>query len=157
MQDALGRRVLIENPSRYLDYVEADMPEPEFLNALARRSGCGILLDINNAYVSAKNLEFDAGRYIDAIDPAHVEEIHLAGHAVDRLDSIEIRVDNHGGRVCDDVLALHARFVERAGPRPTLIEWDTDVPDFESLVEEARRVAHAHTGNAAGGRLHDAA
>lgn len=157
MQDALGRRVLIENPSRYLDCAEADMPEPEFLNELARRSGCGILLDINNAYVSAKNLDFDAGRYIDAVDPAHVEEIHLAGHAIDRFQSIDIRVDNHGSRVCCDVLALYARFVEREGPRATLIEWDTDLPDFETLVEEARRAAHARTDDAAGGRFHDAA
>lgn len=93
------------------------MSEAEFLNELARRSGCGILLDINNAYVSAKNLEFDAGRYIAGIDPTHVEEIHLAGHSIDRFESIEIRIDNHGSRICDAVRALYARFVERAGPR----------------------------------------
>ncbi|HXI85968.1 MAG TPA: DUF692 domain-containing protein, partial [Parvularculaceae bacterium] len=98
-QEALGRRILIENPSSYLAVGREDLGEPQFLNELARRTGCGVLFDINNVYVSAFNLGFDAARYIDEIDPAHVGEIHLAGHAVDHFEGVEIRVDNHGSPV----------------------------------------------------------
>ncbi len=142
-QDALGRRILIENPSAYLALNGNDIPEPEFLNELARRAGCGILLDINNVYVSAMNLGFDASRYIGAIDPAHVGEIHLAGHALDSLDGVEIRVDDHGSRVRDEVLAIYEAFIAAAGPRPTLVEWDTNIPSFEMLAGESRRVTAA--------------
>lgn len=138
VQDVLGRRILIENPSQYLD-VEAEIPLPDALNELARDADCGLLLDINNAYVSACNLGFDASHFLDAIDPAFVGEIHLAGHAVDRFDGFEIRVDDHGSRVCEAVGELYSRFVERAGPRPTLVEWDTDVPAFDILLDEAAR------------------
>lgn len=137
-QDVLGRRILIENPSQYLD-VAAEIPLPEALNDLARRTGCGILFDINNVYVSACNLGFDAEAFIDAIDPAYVGEIHLAGHAVDHLDGYEIRIDDHGSRMCAEVGALYARFIKRAGPRPTLVEWDTDVPALDVLLDEAAR------------------
>lgn len=137
IQSHLRRSILIENPSSYLEWLRNDIAEPEFLNELAKRTGCGLLLDINNVYVSAKNCGFDAGEYVDAIDAGAVREIHLAGHAIDTNDNITLRVDNHGSRVCDEVFELYERFLTRAGPRPTLIEWDTDIPSFETLVAEA--------------------
>jgi uncharacterized protein len=139
-QEALARRILIENPSQYLT-MPGDMSEPDFLNALARQTGCGLLLDINNVYVSACNLGFDAETYLDAIDASQVEEIHLAGHAIDRARGVEIRVDDHGSPVCDDVGALYRRFVAQAGPRPTLVEWDTDTPPLDALALEAKKAA----------------
>lgn len=139
-QEALGRRILVENPSQYLA-MPGDMTEPEFLNELARRTGCGLLLDINNVYVSACNLGFDANAYLDAVDAGAVGELHLAGHAVDRGSGVEIRVDDHGSPVCDEVGALYRRFVDEAGPRPTLIEWDTDTPPLAVLAEEAKKAA----------------
>ncbi len=139
-QDALGRRILIENPSQYLT-MPGDIAEPEFLNALARKTGCGLLLDVNNVYVSAANLGFDAWTYIDAIDASAVEEIHLAGHAVDTARGVEIRIDDHGSPVSEDVGALYRRFVAHAGPRPTLIEWDTDTPQLAELAKEAEKAA----------------
>ena len=136
-QDRLGRQILIENPSQYLKVVDDDIPEPEFLNELARRTGCGILLDINNVFVSASNLDFSAEAYLDSIDAGAVREIHLAGHAIDHFEGIAIRVDNHGSHVCEHVMALFERFISKAGPRPTLIEWDTNIPPFETLKAEA--------------------
>lgn len=140
VQDRLGRQILIENPSQYLKPVDEEIPEPQFLNELASRTGCGLLLDINNVYVSACNLGFSAEAYLDAIDPDDVREIHLAGHAIDRFGDIVIRVDNHGAHVCENFMALFERFILKAGPRPTLIEWDTNVPPFETLKAEAAAV-----------------
>lgn len=137
IQTRLGRTILIENPSSYLDWACNDIAEPDFLNELAARTGCGLLLDVNNVFVSASNLGFDAETYVDAIDAGKVGEIHLAGHAVDTLGNVTIRVDNHGGRVCEEVGALFERFLRRAGPRPALVEWDTDIPAFETLAGEA--------------------
>lgn len=139
-QNVLGRRILIENPSQYLNS-GAEIPLPEVLNELVRHTGCGILFDVNNAYVSACNLNFDAEAFVDSIDSEHVGEIHLAGHALDHLDGYDIRVDNHGSPVCNEVSALYKRFIARSGPKPTLIEWDTDVPDFTILLEEAARAS----------------
>ncbi len=139
-QESLARRILIENPSQYLT-MPGDMSEPDFLNALAHRTGCGLLLDINNVYVSACNLGFDAEQYLDAIDADKVEEIHLAGHAVDRARGVEIRVDDHGSPVCDAVGGLYRRFIAQAGPRPTLVEWDTDTPPLAELALEAKKAA----------------
>ena len=156
-QEALGRRILIENPSRYMKLTGNHVPEPEFLNELARRTGCGILLDINNVFVSAANLQFDAERYLKSIDETHVGEIHLAGHARDVFDGVEVRIDNHGSTTCDEVLALYGRFIERAGPRPTLIEWDTNVPEFEVLAAEARRARRVMRQTVRAERIHDAA
>lgn len=140
-QDALGRRILVENPSQYLK-MPGEMSEPEFLNELVQRTGCGLLLDINNVYVSASNLGFDAADYLTAINADTVEEIHLAGHAVDASRGVEIRIDDHGSPVNDDVGALFQRFVARAGPRPTLVEWDTDTPPFAVLAAEAKKTAN---------------
>ncbi len=137
VQSRLGRRILIENPSQYLNFACNDIPEAEFLNEVVRRTGCGLLFDINNVFVSASNIGFEAEAYVDAIDASVVAEIHLAGHAIDHYENIVIRVDNHGDRVCPEVLTLYERFIRRAGPRPTLVEWDTDIPDFGTLIAEA--------------------
>lgn len=156
IQTRLGRRILIENPSQYLDWACSDIPESEFLNALARRTGCGLLFDVNNVFVSASNIGFDAGAYVDAIDAAAVGEIHLAGHAIDHFDNVAIRVDNHGDRMCAEVLALYARFIRRAGARPTLIEWDTNIPSFETLEAEARKAKLVMTAAQPAGGAHAA-
>ena len=139
-QQALGRRILIENPSTYLRFAHQEMTETEFLAELARRSGCGLLLDINNAHVSAVNHGFDAQAYIDAFPAAAVEEIHLAGHAMgDDGEGGRLLIDAHDRPVDKAVLALYRRFLLRAGPRPTLIEWDNDIPAWDILLAEARQ------------------
>lgn len=132
-QDFLGRRILVENVSSYLQYSHSTVDEWDFLAEVAARSGCGILLDINNIYVSACNHEFDARRYLRAIPAQAVAEIHLAGF--DCLD--HLLIDTHGTRVCDDVWALYRETVARLGPVPTLIEWDTDIPALTVLLDEA--------------------
>ncbi len=140
VQDRLGRRILIENPSRYLAYAHDNWDETAFLHELCRRTGCGLLLDVNNVEVSAFNLGFDAETWLDAIDPALVGEIHVAGHAVkDDGDGARIAIDDHGSPVRRSCWALLARFLRRAGPRPVLVEWDSDVPDFAVLMNEAAR------------------
>ncbi len=137
LQCTLGCTVLIENPSTYAAAPDTDIPEPEFLNALARTSGCGLLLDINNVYVSAKNCGFNARDYVDAIEVKYVGEIHMAGHAIDQFEGRELLVDNHGAAPCAEVVELFKSFIGKAGPRPTLLEWDTDTPPFESLAAQA--------------------
>lgn len=143
MQDAVNRRVLIENPSAYMRYEHSTIAETAFLLAVTRRTGCGILLDVNNVYVSAHNLGFDARAYIDAI-PAHlVGEIHLGGHHDARLATDTgheiLKIDDHGSRVRDQVWDLYAHAIARFGPKPTLIEWDSDVPELDVLIGEAQR------------------
>ncbi|MDB5458958.1 MAG: hypothetical protein JWO72_699 [Caulobacteraceae bacterium] len=142
VQEALGRPILIENPSTYLRFAGSRLGEAEFLGALACATGCGVLLDINNIHVSVMNQGGDPGHALDAylrvIPHAAVGEIHLAGHAVRELGGgRRVRIDDHGSRVSAEVWALYARAVRRLGPRPTLIEWDTDIPDFRVLEEEA--------------------
>lgn len=138
-QEYLGRELLIENPSSYLEYRHSDIAEAQFLAELAARSGCGLLLDVNNVYVSAANHDFDARGYLRAIPAARVREIHLAGHTVNRYDDGEILIDTHNARVCDAVWALYREALTRLGPVPTLIEWDTDLPALAVLLDEARR------------------
>ena len=133
MQDVLQRRVLIENISSYVRFAGDDYDEAGFLNALAARSGCGILLDVNNLYVNQCNHGTIAAQQIDAIALGHVAEIHLAGHQVTELAVI----DHHGDRVADAVWSLYAHALQRFGRMPTLIEWDTDVPSLDVLLEEA--------------------
>ncbi len=157
VQERLGRQILIENPSQYLKLTENDIPEPAFLNELASRTGCGLLLDINNVFVSAANLGFSAEDYIDAVNADAVAEIHLAGHAIDHFEGETIRVDNHGTHVCHDVMSLFERFVRIAGPRPTLIEWDTNLPSFETLEAEAAAAKSAMLKACAAGGKYDAA
>jgi uncharacterized protein (UPF0276 family) len=138
-QEAIGRPLLIENVSSYLTFRDSHMTEWDFLAAVARESGCGILLDVNNIYVSARNHGFDALEYLDALPRSSVEEIHLAGHSIRVLEGHELLVDTHNARVCDDVWALYAAAVERFGRVPTLVEWDTDLPAVDVLVAEAHR------------------
>jgi hypothetical protein len=137
-QEFLGRQLLIENVSSYLAFRDADMTEWEFLAALARQSGCSILLDINNIYVSAHNHGFDADLYLAGIPRECVAEMHLAGHSARVLEGREMLVDTHSARVCDGVWQLYARAIRRFGAVPTLIEWDTDLPALDILVSEAR-------------------
>ncbi len=137
IQDRLKRHILIENPSRYLAYQGDEMGEVEFIERLLTKSGCGLLFDINNVEVSAANLGFSAEAYVDAIDGDWVGEIHLAGHAVEQHDSGLLLIDDHGSRVTAMTWQLYRRFIERAGPKPTLLEWDTDVPEFGDLMAEA--------------------
>jgi uncharacterized protein (UPF0276 family) len=138
VQTSLKRRMLIENPSRYLAYQDDEMDEVEFIERLIAKTGCGLLFDINNVEVSATNLGFSATAYVDAIDPDWVGEIHLAGHAVEQHDSGPLLIDDHGSAVTDATWRLFHRFIERAGAKPILIEWDTDVPDFAILMAEVR-------------------
>lgn len=140
VQDRLGRAILIENPSRYLAYAASDWDEVDFLHELCRRSGCGLLLDINNVEVSAFNLGLDPAPWLDAFDPALVGEIHVAGHARkdDGVGGL-IAIDDHGSAVRDSCWHLLARFLRRAGPRPVLVEWDTDTPDLATLLAEAAK------------------
>jgi uncharacterized protein (UPF0276 family) len=135
-QDALQRRIAIENPSHYLRFDGHEFSEIEFLTELARRTGCGLLLDVNNVYVSARNLGCDALDYLDAFPAAHVEEIHLAGHSVDPELGAGLLIDSHDAPVAPDVWALYERVVARIGPRPTLIERDGNLPAFDALLAE---------------------
>lgn len=141
-QDSLGRRLLIENPSLYLDLSGHEMSEPEFLSALAARTGCGLLLDVNNVFVSAANLKFSAVAYLDALPADAVGEIHLAGHAPDERWGQDLLIDTHAAPVSAAVWALYERTIARIGPRPTLIERDDNLPDFEVLMAE-RDIADA--------------
>ena len=139
MQDALKRRVLIENPSAYMRYEHSTIAETEFLLAVTERTDCGVLLDVNNVFVSAHNLGFDPIRYIDAIPGHLVGEIHLGGHFDAEVDSEILKIDDHGSLVREEVWELYAHAILRFGPKPTLIEWDTDVPTLDVLLGEARR------------------
>jgi len=140
MQTALDREILIENPSRYVEFAASEMDEAEFLIAAARRTGCKLLLDVNNAYVSARNHDASARPYLERIPADLVAEIHLAGHTVQRTSSgHELCIDDHGSQVCEEVWRLYADTIARIGWRPTLIEWDTNVPALEVLLAEARR------------------
>jgi uncharacterized protein (UPF0276 family) len=141
-QGALQRRLLIENPSTYLQFSHSIIPEWEFMAAVAQRTGCGILCDVNNIYVSACNHGWDAQTYLNALPPSAVEEIHLAGHALRTLDDGSVlRIDDHGARVAAEVWALYEQALRRYGAKPTLIEWDTDIPPFEVLLDEAARAS----------------
>ena len=137
VQDRLGRRLLVENPSGYLSFAASTIPEVEFLGALARRTGCGLLCDVNNVYVTCRNTGGDAEAYLEAIDPSAVGEIHLAGHAVNDADGHPILIDDHGSPVADAVWRLYTRALGRFGAVPTLIEWDTDLPPLTRLLDEA--------------------
>jgi hypothetical protein len=139
VQDTLGRQILVENLSSYFAYTASSLSEWEFLAAVVERSGCGLLLDVNNIYVNSVNLGLDAARFIASVPAAAVQEIHLAGHRRNRVADRELLIDDHGSAVCDDVWALYQQAIARLGPVPTLIEWDTDVPSLDVLVAEARK------------------
>lgn len=139
-QDALGRSLLIENPSAYLA-LDHDWDEVDFLTELARRTGCGLLVDVNNVFVGAANLGEDAADWIDRVPGDLVGEIHLAGHRPDPALGQALLIDSHDAPVDEAVWALFARLIDRVGPRPTLIERDGAVPAFEDLLTERRRAA----------------
>lgn len=146
VQEALGRRILVENISTYLEFGASEMGEGEFIAGLVRRSGCGVLLDVNNLFVNQVNHGADAAATMRAIPAACVEEIHLAGHLVTE----HCLVDHHGDRVAEEVWRLYEGALERFGPVPSLIEWDTDIPELEVLLAEAAKARtrmearHAH-------------
>ncbi len=155
VQSGLKRRILIENPSTYLRFAMEQMPETAFLRELARRSGCGLLLDVNNAFVSAANHGFDPADYLAEFPVEHVEEIHLAGHAsIETAGGGSLLIDTHDRPVSEQVWGLYRSLLSRIGPRPTLIEWDADVPTWTRLAADvacADRLLHAEEG------LHDRA
>jgi uncharacterized protein (UPF0276 family) len=150
-QEALKRPILVENLSAYVSFACSTMSEPEFLIELVKRTGCSLLLDINNIYVSARNLGFDAHDYIDALPAAAIGEIHLAGHAANDTPDGTVLIDNHGSRVAHPVWALYARAIARFGRKPTLIEWDSELPPLATLLGEAMwadMLANAVAGDA---------
>jgi uncharacterized protein len=142
-QERLGRPILIENPSSYLRFRHSSIPEAEFLSELSRRTGCGILCDVNNVYVSAHNLGFEPDVYLDGLPRGGVREIHLAGHSANDADGRRVLIDDHGSAVAGGVWELYARALRHFGPVPTLIEWDTDLPTLGELVAEALRADRA--------------
>ena len=135
-QDVLQRQILIENPSTYLTYLDSPITEWQFLSSLTQETGCGLLLDVNNIYVSAHNQGFDALAYLENIPVKAVKEIHLAGYSIDNIEGKEIYIDSHGDRVFDGVWLLYEQAVKRFGVLPTLIEWDTAVPELSVLLAE---------------------
>jgi len=137
VQETLDRQILIENVSSYLSFNTSTLTEWDFIAALVMESDCAILLDLNNVYISAMNHGFDAYEYLSGIPAAAVQEIHLAGHTVNRVGSREIRIDTHGAQVSEAVWSLYRAALLRFGHVPTLIEWDTDIPTLEVLVAEA--------------------
>ncbi len=143
LQEKLGRRVLVENPSCYLAFAHSTLTEPEFLAELTRRSGCGLLLDVNNIVVTAHNLRLDPAAWLDGLPASAIGEYHLAGHAVNDADGEPILIDDHGSRVSEGVWTLFSEIVRRYGPRPTLVEWDTDLPALDVLLAEASRAAQS--------------
>jgi uncharacterized protein (UPF0276 family) len=141
-QELLRRPILLENPSTYLQFEHSTIPEAQFLAAVAQRTGCGILCDLNNIFVSASNHGWDPLSYLDALPAGAIGEYHLAGHAVCTLaDARVVRIDNHGSRVAAPVWTLYQQALQRFGARPTLIEWDTDIPAFEVLLDEAAQAS----------------
>jgi len=152
MQDYLGRKILIENPSAYMAFTSTDMPETEFLTVLADKTGCGLLLDVNNVFVSGKNMGWSVEGYLKDVPSSIIGEIHLAGHSLKALpNDAEIRIDDHGSEVSDEVWALYTRLMARVGVRPTLIEWDTNIPSLHRLLTEAGKAADIMEGHYAQG------
>ncbi len=139
VQQALSRRIALENPSHYLRIEGHEYEEIAFLTEIARRSGCGLLLDVNNVYVGARNLGFDAEAYVDSFPAGHVDEIHLAGHSPDHEFGEALLIDSHDAPVAPAVWSLYERLIGRIGPRPTLIERDDNLPAFDVLQQERRR------------------
>ncbi len=137
IQDTLQRQILVENVSSYLQYTHSTIPEWEFVSQVAQQSGCGILLDVNNIYVNATNHDFDPRAFLGGVSAQLVKEIHLAGHSVNEFEDGSILIDTHDQLVCDEVWSLYRDAVRRLGPKPTLIEWDTNLPELAVLLDEA--------------------
>ncbi len=148
MQSALGRTILVENPSTYVTFDDSYIPETEFLAEAAKRTGCGLLLDVNNVYVSGVNQGFDPYAYIDAFPVEAVGEIHLAGHLEEiRIPGGRLLIDDHGSDIIEDVWALYAHALARTGPVPTLIERDNNIPALGELLAEAARADEIMLGS----------
>ena len=141
VQAALGCRLLLENPSTYVLFEQSTLSETEFLAEIARRTGCGLLLDVNNVFVSCTNHRTDPQNWLAAFPLAAVGEVHLGGHATEALPSGPLLIDDHGSPVADPVWDLYHQTIARVGALPTLIEWDNDVPEFSILLAEAARAA----------------
>jgi uncharacterized protein (UPF0276 family) len=157
-QTYLKRRILVENPSTYIAFDNSIIPEWEFMSAVARRTGCGILCDVNNICVSAHNHGWNASDYIDCLPADMVGEIHLAGHSIRRFaDGSTLRIDDHASRVSEEVWSLYREAIARFGPVPTLIEWDNEVPPLEILLQEASHAAQLIAGYGKGAAHADAA
>lgn len=139
LQDYLGRQILVENPSSYLEFTSSMMPEYTFIAEVVRQTGCGIVLDINNMYVAYRNHGMDLGAYIEALPDAAIKEIHLAGHATVQIEGRELLIDDHGSQVTEAVWAWYQKIIHRIGARPTLIEWDMHIPPLAVLIEEAEK------------------
>src|SRR3712207_1688752 len=137
VQDALKRPILIENLSAYVGFARSVMTEPEFLAELVRRTGCGLLLDVNNVHVPAHNLGFDASAYVAALPAEAVGEIHIAGHARNETPAGTVLIDDHGSRVAAPVWELYSQALQRIDTRPTLVEWDSALPSLDTLLGEA--------------------
>jgi uncharacterized protein (UPF0276 family) len=149
VQDALKRRYLIENPSSYVGFGASTMNEAEFLRELVQRTGCGLLCDVGNVYVSAHNMQSDARAYLDALPADAVHELHLGGFTAEDDESVpggDLLVDTHATGIAEPVWALYAYAIERFGRRPTLIEWDNDLPPLDTLRAEAHRAERVCAG-----------
>jgi uncharacterized protein (UPF0276 family) len=146
VQEYLGRQILIENVSSYLEFDCSEMSESMFLQEVASAAGCGILLDINNIYVAAQNHDFDPYAYLETISPSLVQEIHLAGHQQITLEGRSVLIDTHGTRVSEPVWQLYRDALQRFGRVPALIEWDTDIPELTVLQQEAARATAISEG-----------
>jgi uncharacterized protein (UPF0276 family) len=140
VQDALGRQYLVENPSSYVGFSTSTMTEVEFLSELVHRTGCRLLCDVSNIYLSAHNLGFDRDRYLAELPAEAIAELHLGGFTPEPEDGGEVLIDTHGSRIAEPVWTFYARALEHFGPKPTLIEWDNDVPALGVIQAEA---AHA--------------
>ena len=149
VQDVLCRKLLLENPSTYVEFEKCDMDEIAFIQSVAAQTGCGLLLDVNNVFVSATNHKYSAAKYLAAFPLHLVEEIHLAGHATEQDDDgATLLIDSHDREVCAEVWKLYDTILSNTGPLPTLIEWDNDVPEWSILLSEAKaadRILQRHT------------
>lgn len=139
VQDYLNRTILIENISSYLEYAHSTMPEYEFMSLLTNHTGCGILLDVNNLYINSINHGWNAHEYLQNIPKGAVQEIHLAGHTVNQFVDGSILIDTHDKPITAAVWELYSDAIQCVGPKPTLIEWDKDLPEFSVLLDEAKK------------------
>jgi uncharacterized protein (UPF0276 family) len=142
VQQELGRQILVENVSSYIQFDCSQLSESDFVSSVVAEADCGLLLDLNNIYVAASNHGFDALEYLAAMPAAAIQELHLAGHTRVSYEGREVLIDTHSTVVCDEVWNLYAACIQRFGEIPTLIEWDSDLPALETLVAEARRADH---------------
>lgn len=150
VQAMLGRRMLLENPATYLTFAQSTIPETEFLAEVARRTGCGLLLDVNNVFVTCTNHRTDPRAWLAAFPLHLVNEIHLGGHDTEELQSGPLLIDSHGREVADPVWSLFTEVIDQIGPVPTLVEWDNDLPDWQVLAAEAQRAGAILTAGRTG-------